>query len=195
MKNLRMIIFLMIISTVCVLLLSGANLVYERASEVFNVRLFGVILNLFDIEAGEDQIKKVFTENFNTRIVGGKTYYISENKDKGVIVFKTQGPGLWSTIELVVGIYPDFENLYGIRVVSQAETPGLGGRIVEPEFQARFKNVEIKPSLRIVKFASGPNEVDAVTGASKTSKALEVIINKAIAEAEQAFKENVKEKK
>jgi len=188
MKNLRMIIFLMIISTVCVLLLSGANLVYERASEIFNVRLFGVILNMFEIKVGENEVKKVFTENFETKIIGGKTYYVSKNKAKGVIVFKTQGPGLWSIIEIVVGIYPDFEKLYGIRVVSQAETPGLGGRISEPQFQARFKDVVIKPSLRIVKFASAPNEVDAVTGASKTSKALEIIINKAAAEAEQAFK-------
>lgn len=82
----------------------------------------------------------------------------------------------------------NFEKLYGLRVISQAETPGLGGRIAEKQFQERFKDVEVQPSLRIVKFASAPNEVDAVTGASKTSEALEEIINKALEEAAQALK-------
>ncbi len=198
MKNIKMLIFLMVLSSLCVLLLGGANVLYRKASSIFNVRLYALILDLFDIpiktespeeKPTKEEIKNTFLNNFEIKNIGDKTYYISKTKDRGVIVFKTSGPGLWSTIEILLAVYPNFEKLYGLRVISQAETPGLGGRIAEKSFQSRFKDVEITPQLRIVKFASAPNEVDAITGASKTSKALEVIINKAIKETKHAFKE------
>jgi len=47
--------------------------------------------------------------------------------------------------------------------------------------------VEIRPQLEIVKFASQPNEVDAITGASRTSRSLQIIINKGITEMDKAF--------
>ena len=103
-------------------------------------------------------------------------------------MFKVDGPGLWSRIEILLAVHPDFDQLYGLRVLSQAETPGLGGRIAELEFQERFRNAGIRPVIRIVKFASAPNEIDAVTGASMTAKSLERIINKGVKQMDQAFK-------
>lgn len=188
MKNLKMLIFLMVLSTICVLLLGGATLLYRQASSIFNVRLYAVILDLFNIETTEDNVREVFLDNFEIQTIGDRTYYTAKNTDKGVRVFTASGPGLWSTIEILLAVDSNFEKLYGLRVISQAETPGLGGRIAEKQFQERFKDVEVQPSLRIVKFASAPNEVDAVTGASKTSEALEEIINKALEEAAQALK-------
>ncbi len=188
MKNLKMLIFLMALSTICVLLLGGATLLYRQASSIFNVRLYAVILDLFNIEATEDNVREVFLDNFEIQTIGDRTYYTAKKTDRGIRVFTASGPGLWSTIEVLLAVDSNFEKLYGLRVISQAETPGLGGRIAEQQFQERFKDVEVQPSLRIVKFASAPNEVDAVTGASKTSEALEEIINKALEEAAQALK-------
>ena len=187
MKPVRMILFLLILSTICTLMLSGAQLAYNKAAAVFNVRLYGTILELFGIPAGENEIEEVFAENFETREIGGTVYYISKAKEKGTVVFKTGGAGLWSRIDLLLAVHPDGERLYGLRVIAQAETPGLGGRIAELEFQERFRDAGIRPELRIVKFASAQNEVDAVTGASLTSKSLERIINKAVVEMDKVF--------
>ena len=187
MKNVKMLVFLMILSTICVLLLGGATLLYQQAKNIFNVRLYAVVLDLFGIPAEDNRIKEVFLDNFEIKTVGDKNYYISRNKEKGSVVFTASGPGLWSTIEILLAVTQDFEKLLGLRVISQAETPGLGGRIAEKEFQEKFRGKEIKPSLKVVKFASAPNEVDAVTGASKTSDALEIIINKGINTAEHAL--------
>lgn len=187
MKNVRMIIFLLIISSLCTGLLTGAQQAYEKASAVFNVRLYKTILDLFEIPAGEEEITEIFSENFETREIGKRVYYISKTKEAGAVVFKADGPGLWSRIEILLAVYPDFEKLYGMRVLAQAETPGLGGRITELEFQERFSGVEIRPELRIVKFASAANEVDAITGASMTAKSLERIVNRGIREMDQAF--------
>ncbi|MBU8920522.1 MAG: FMN-binding protein [Bacteroidales bacterium] len=187
MKNVKIILFLVITSTLCTLLLAGAQLGYEKASTVFNVRLYGTILELFGIEAAEDDIEKVFLENFEIRTVGSTVYYISRTVEKGAVVFKTIGAGLWSQIELLLAFSPGFEKMYGLRVISQAETPGLGGRITEIEFLERFRGVEVRPELKVVKFASRPNEVDAITGASVTSRSVEKIINRGVIEMDKAF--------
>lgn len=187
MKSMRIILFLVVLGSLCTMLLAGAQLGYERASAIFNVRLYATILDLFGIEAAEEEIEQVFSDNFETRTVGATTYYISTRIEKGTVVYKTMGAGLWSQIELLLAVSPGFEKLYGLRVISQAETPGLGGRITEIEFQERFRGVDIRPELRVVKFAAGPNEVDAITGASITSRSIEKIINRSIVEFDQAF--------
>jgi Na+-transporting NADH:ubiquinone oxidoreductase subunit C len=187
MKQYKIVIFLMIVASICTLLLSTANYAYEKASEIFSVRLYKTILDLFQIPAQEEQIRSVFYDNFEIKKIGNTLYYISKTVNTGTIVYKTEGPGLWSVIEILLAVDPSFETLYGLRILAQAETPGLGGRIAEVEFQERFRGVEIRPELRIVKFASAVNEVDAVSGASKTSEALEKIINSSIEDLDRVF--------
>ena len=43
MKDVKMVVFLMILSTVCVLFLGSAEYAYKKASHIFNVRLYRVI--------------------------------------------------------------------------------------------------------------------------------------------------------
>ena len=187
MKHWKMILFLIILSTACTMMLSGAQLAYDRAAAMFNVRLYGVILDMFEIEVPEDTTEQVFMENFETTTVGSTIYYTSKIKEPGTVVFKSEGSGLWSRIEVLLAVTADREKLFGMRVLSQAETPGLGGRISEMEFQESFSGVEIRPQLEIVKFASQPNEVDAITGASRTASSLEKIINNGVAGMDKAF--------
>jgi Na+-transporting NADH:ubiquinone oxidoreductase subunit C len=184
-KEIRMLLFLMILATLCTLLLGSANLAFQKASAVFNRRLYAVILEKYGIPFDKETIEATFSSHFETKKIGNTVYYVA--KKQGAIVFKAQGAGLWSIIEVLLAVSADLERMEWLAVLVQAETPGLGGRIAEEEFQARFTGVEIRPQLNIVKFASGPNEVDAVTGASKTSEALEQIINNAIKELDQAF--------
>lgn len=185
MKSLKTIAFLLVISSVCALILGGTELMFQRASHLFDVRLYVSILDLFGIDAEEENAETLFSSSFETRLMSGNTYYI--HKDSGAVAFSAAGSGLWSRIELLLAFYPGFERMYGLKVLSQAETPGLGGRIAEPAFQERFRDVDAVPDIRIVKFASASNQVDAVTGASKTSDAVAVIINQGLTQARKAF--------
>ena len=76
------------------------------------------------------------------------------------------------------------ETLKGIEVLDHSETPGLGGRITEESFKKQFAGKKVKPNLSIVKErkAANPNEVDAITGATNTSKGIEAFINDAMKE-------------
>lgn len=185
-KTVRMIVFLMGFSTVCVLVLAGAQLAYDRAAAVFNVRLYQAILELYGIEDHEGETERIFAENFTEERVGGRSYWTSTVAEPGTVVFTAEGSGLWSRIELLLAVEADGESLYGLRVLSQAETPGLGGRIAERGFQERFRGVAVRPAVRVVKFATAPTDVDAIAGASRTSAAVGVIINQAIRDLDWA---------
>jgi RnfABCDGE-type electron transport complex G subunit len=179
-SELKMTIFLLATTTACTLLLAGTNLAYEHASIIFNVRLYKTILDLFEIPVPGNEVEAVFAENFETIPTGSGTFYRSNKTNPGAIVFKSEGPGLWSQIDLLLAVNPDRGSLYGLRVISQAETPGLGGRIAEEEFQNSFAGVDVRPSIHVAKFAMAGNEVDAISGATRTSTAVEKIINQGI---------------
>ena len=190
MKTFKIVIFLMVLSTVCTLFLATGNYAYDKFSVIFNIRLYGTILDMFEQDVPEDKIEEVFLNNFDITTFGDTTYYISKGDlEVGTVVFKHDGPGLWSNIEILLAVKANKKNLYKMGIVSQAETPGLGARIVEEDFLQQFENVVIRPEVKLVKFSSKPNEVDAVSGATNTSNFLQIIINKGIEKMDLAFKE------
>ncbi len=186
-SDLKMTLFLLATTTACTLLLAGANLAYERAAVIFNIRLYKTILDLFEIPVEGNEVESVFAENFETISAGSGTFYRSKKKNPGAMVFKSEGPGLWSQIDLLLAVNPNRQSLYGLRVVSQAETPGLGGRITEEEFQRSFADVDIRPAIRVAKFAMAGNEVDGISGATTTSTAIERIINQGISNLDKSL--------
>ena len=190
MKTLKMIIFLMLLSTICTLFLASGNYTYLHLSSVFKIRLYGTILEMFEIEAAEEEIESVFYQNFDTKIVENTNFYLCKGgPSPGTIIFKHDGPGLWSTIEILIAVEENREKIYRMRILSQKETPGLGARIVEEPFLNSFQGIEIRPEIKLVKLSSKPNEVDAISGATETSNFLETIINEAIVKMDQSLKE------
>ncbi|MBT7164352.1 MAG: FMN-binding protein [Victivallales bacterium] len=187
MNDRKMIVFLLLTTTICTLLLSGANLAYVRAAAIFESRLRQDILALYGVPEAEATAEGAFEEHFEVREVGDTTYYVAKKVAPGTVVFKAEGPGLWSRVELLLAVAADGKSLYGLRVLAQAETPGLGGRISELAFQEQFKGVGLRPQLKLVKFAMADNETDAVSGATMTSTAVQAIINQGVANADRAM--------
>lgn len=101
---------------------------------------------------------------------------IFEGKDKsGEIVgytLKTVVGGFGGDIEMITGVSVDGK-ITGIDVLNHSETPGLGAKADEPEFQQRFKDIPTENELVIVKESpSDNNEVEAITSATITSNAV-----------------------
>ncbi len=114
----------------------------------------------------EASLKSVITEGVRFEPVKSKDeiiYYKAYDKGGNflAVAFKSQGKGYSSTIETMAGMTRD-GTLTAIKVVSQNETPGLGARIAEPEFTARFMN---KNTQEVA-------SVEAITGATISSKAV-----------------------
>jgi electron transport complex protein RnfG len=88
------------------------------------------------------------------------------------------GSGFSDKITLMVGVSEDLESISGIEIVKQTDTPGLGAKIVEPEFKDKFKNLRTTPAIECTKNENpGPNEIQAITAATITSKAVVDIVN------------------
>ncbi|MBK1723974.1 FMN-binding protein [Thiocystis violacea] len=90
------------------------------------------------------------------------------------------GPGFQDTITLLYGYLPGSRKIVGMEVLDSRETPGLGDKIYkDAAFVGEFKDLAVDPEVRAVKRGTGSaaNEVDAITGATISSKAVVRIIN------------------
>ncbi|MCU7929480.1 MAG: FMN-binding protein [Candidatus Thiodiazotropha sp. (ex Codakia rugifera)] len=92
------------------------------------------------------------------------------------------GPGFQDIISLLYGYLPRQRKVVGMEILESRETPGLGDKIYkDAAFVANFDALSIDPEIVAVKRGSksAPNEVDAITGATISSKAVVRIINQA----------------
>ena len=94
-------------------------------------------------------------------------------------VLPVYGAGLWGPIWGYIAVNDDGNTIYGANFSHEGETPGLGARITEQSFQDLFKdkhlfvNGEFK-SVAILKkgqkTTDGAEQIDALTGATITSR-------------------------
>jgi len=111
---------------------------------------------------------KVFYSVFETRVAG---------KLAGWVV-KTAGQGYADKIELLIGLDSAAETITGLFVLDQKETPGLGNKIVTEKWRNQFIAKKTGSPLTVTKEgARAPNEIDGVTGATISSRAVSSIIN------------------
>jgi electron transport complex protein RnfG len=92
-----------------------------------------------------------------------------------------EGAGFQDTIRLIYGVDARTRQLVGMRVLESKETPGLGDKIIKDlAFVGAFDGVAADPGLIATKKgASLPHEIDAISGATISSKAVCNIINSA----------------
>ncbi|PID27060.1 MAG: electron transporter RnfG [Candidatus Cloacimonadota bacterium] len=114
------------------------------------------------------------------------TYYKAKD-DKGSLigyVFLAKGPGFSGDVETMVGVDPNFK-IFGVKVIKQTETPGLGAETqvvkygdTKPFFESWFEGVN---SINVVvekDNANSKDKVQSITGATITTRAVCNAINK-----------------
>lgn len=102
------------------------------------------------------------------------------------------GQGYSSTIRTVVGVDREM-SITGIKVAFQQETPGLGTRVEEVKrgqktswFQDQFKGKKIE-QLEVVR-AKDPARIEAITGATISSKAVTNSVREALTKLKTVVK-------
>ncbi len=135
--------------------------------------------------AGEDQTLEVVPRQvIVSKPDRNKFYSVFEARYQGDLkgwVVKTKGQGYADTIELLLGLSPDFRSITGLFVLDQKETPGLGNKIITDAWRSQFVDAPADRSLVVIKTgASRPGEIDAVTGATISSKSVTAMVNAAI---------------
>ena len=117
----------------------------------------------------------------NVKLTERKLPVMKCRLDDGSIkyVLPVYGAGLWGPIWGYIAVNDDGNTIYGANFSHEGETPGLGARITEQSFQDLFKdkhlfvNGEFK-SVAILKkgqkTTDGAEQIDALTGATITSR-------------------------
>lgn len=92
-----------------------------------------------------------------------------------LVVLPVRGNGYQSTIRALLALDADLSTIAALTIIEQGETPGLGARIEDPEWQALWPGKQISNEageivISVVRGqASGPHEVDGISGATRTS--------------------------
>ncbi len=119
--------------------------------------------------------------------------------------FVAEGSGFQGNIRMMVGIEDDLDTLFGMRVLKQLETPGLGAKIAQEtpktDFFELFRQLPLPtlesflmqkpepieaegaPEFIVCLKADNPtmqNDIQAITGATISSKAVVDIINQSL---------------
>lgn len=135
--------------------------------------------------AGQNQTLEIVPRQVSVKKADrAKFYNVYEARYQGDLkgwVVKTKGQGYADAIELLLGLSPDLRTITGLFVLDQKETPGLGNKIITDTWRGQFVDAPADRDLVVVKTgASQPGEIDAVTGATISSKSVTAMINTAI---------------
>jgi Na+-transporting NADH:ubiquinone oxidoreductase subunit C len=118
-----------------------------------------------------------------------------DNGNKAYIM-PLRGKGLWGPIWGYVSLQPDLNTIYGTLFDHQGETPGLGAEITTSWFQEPFQGKTIFKdstdfvSVKVLKGGApkdDPHAVDAISGGTITSKALEAMLDSCLVQYKTYF--------
>lgn len=196
--KIKTLLFTVVVTALFTLLVSGVNFVLKDRIELNRtVARQKIILSLFGaIDSSqpivEAEIPALFTQQTEpVKFSDDNAFECYRRKNSGddTFVFAFSGQGFWDNILGFLAVDAKNMQIKGIEFTKHGETPGLGGRISEPEFKSRFNDKSFTNKrqdglyLKLVAegSASRADEVDGITGATGTSSAIEKIVNAALA--------------
>ncbi|EOC99836.1 RnfABCDGE type electron transport complex subunit G [Caldisalinibacter kiritimatiensis] len=129
-------------------------------------------------QISEETMKSILSNN--ERVMDIYAGYSNDTLVGYTIKTKNIEPGYAGDIEMIVGISQDGK-VTGVKVVSHGETPGLGANAETPEYRGQYEGKSVDNELIVVKSEpANENEIQAITGATITSRAVTSGVNNAI---------------
>lgn len=90
----------------------------------------------------------------------------------------TESKGYGGAIKILAAITPE-GRVYNFNILESKETPGLGDKASQPEFQKQFRGKTIA-GLQVVKDPANHQAIQAISGATITSKAVTAAVKAAV---------------
>ncbi|MBK9096726.1 MAG: FMN-binding protein [bacterium] len=114
---------------------------------------------------------------------GFEAYKVFDESDSSLgysLVYS--GNGFQGKIKLMIGLSVDISKITSIEILEQSETPGLGTKILEAPYKDQFNELIPGGAIKLVKGIepSNPNEVQSITGATISSRAVVTIVNEGV---------------
>jgi Na+-transporting NADH:ubiquinone oxidoreductase subunit C len=112
----------------------------------------------------------------------GLVYFVMKDGKPEQVVIPVEGLGMWGTIYGFLALDRDGNTVRGLTYYEQKETPGLGGEIGNPKWQALWRgrkgfDDQWNARITVIKGQAGPADadplrVDGLSGATVTSNAV-----------------------
>ena len=105
--------------------------------------------------------------------------------DEGYVITTTDKDGFGGSIQITVGITTD-GTINGVSILSISETAGLGMRATEPSFYGQYEGKQTDKFV-VSKDGGDGEPIDALSGATITSRAVTGAVNAALGYYQNAF--------
>ncbi len=194
------IVYMTVLCAAATLLMTGAKLALsDRVTEnetlrTNRARLAG--LDLHPTGTGAREVNEMYEKRVRRETRNGREVYVAYEDDGKTVhaigVFFS-GKGFWGPIRGMISTDPQGREIRGIVFSDHVETPGLGGRIGEGWFTAQFRGKSAAGEGAGLAFlpegapANGPQEVNAISGATRTSESARTIVNQALRDLRAAL--------
>jgi Na+-transporting NADH:ubiquinone oxidoreductase subunit C len=193
-KRLLSILYMFLLTLFFTSIVSGVKFYNEAKLETNRrVKLQRIILDVLEIplrqKASDSRVVETFDQRVKEIEAKDRTLYVGYAQDGRTITgyaFPVGGRGFWGPIHGMVAVDPSGSEILGAAFYKHSETPGLGARITEDWFTKQFRGLPLRREegkkkifyLKPAGTAQARNELDAVTGATGTSRAVEAFLNK-----------------
>ena len=177
---------LLLICAIVATLLAGVNSVTKPIIEENEQKNFELAMQEVLPEASSFQ--KVTTSDFTPAETGVMLSSVYQSDNSGYVVSTVCSEGYGGDISVMVGIDSAL-SVNQVKIMSMSETPGLGARASEAKFIEQYQGQSA--SIAVIKNATPTNgQIEAISGATITSKAVTKAVNTALEAA--AFVKNTK---
>ena len=172
----------------------GLGFVYEitknpiaQAQEKAKKEAWQAVFTDVDANAFEAQDVDANIADKAIKSVGAKATVdeVCKAGDKGYVITTTDKEGYGGDIQITVGITSD-GTVNGISILSISETAGLGMKAKEPKFYNQYKGKKAEKFV-VSKDGGDGEQIDAISGATITSRAVTGAVNVALAYYQNAF--------
>ena len=112
-----------------------------------------------------------------------QVFLLRQEETISLVLLPMTGQGYGGRIDAILAVEGDMNTVAGIAITQHSETPGLGGRIEDPSWQASFPGTQLHDDAGNLRFtsargeASGIHQVDGITGATRTTRGISNMVN------------------
>ncbi len=180
-ERIRPVVVTAILTIICITLVSAFYLsTQDRVKENEGLVLKKAVLYAagLTVPGSNEEINALYDSRVSEK---DGVFTVKDTSGKAsAYAFVQAGPGLWGEIDALVAFTADLASFAGVDFISQNETPGLGARITESWFKEQVRG-KTPPLTMNPEGTESPakTEIDAITGASRTSDYALSILNKA----------------
>lgn len=109
-------------------------------------------------------------------------YLLERDGALELVLLPVSGTGYQSTIRAMLALQADLTTIAALTILEQNDTPGMGARIEEPEWQALWAGKQISDgsgaiTIEVVRGqGSEPYQVDGISGATRTGNGVTAML-------------------